>query len=63
MFRQGPHLASKGIYKIRKMHGDISIFAFDMATVISFCHAVIMHVIFYTLGHQPARLVCVCIQM
>ena len=42
MFWQGPHLvkyASKEIYKIRK-NGDISIFAFPLATVITFCHTV-----------------------
>ena len=42
MFCQGPHLAKyalKGVYKIRK-NGDISIFAFPLATVISFYHTV-----------------------
>ena len=42
MFGQGPHLdkyASKEIYKIRKMV-NLSIFAFPLATVISFYHTV-----------------------
>ena len=59
-------------YKFQKLHypleedydqenGGFSIFAFPLATVISF--AIQLHVIFYTFGNQPDRLVCVCILM
>ena len=41
---------------------DISIFAFPLATVISFCHTVACN-FFYTFGNQPARLVCLYINV
>ena len=41
--------------------GDMTIFTFPLAIVVSFGHTVACD--FYTFGHQPARLVCVFIKM
>ena len=50
----------KEIYKIRKMVTFLFLpFLWPQWSVF----AIQLHVIFYTFGHQPARLVCVCIKM
>ena len=55
-----PKICFKGnLYNQEK--GDITLFAFPLATVVSFGHTVACD--FYTFGHRPARLVCVCIKM
>ena len=56
----GLKYASKGIYN--QENGDISIFAFPLATVTSFGHTVACK-FYMQFGHQPARLVFVCIKM
>ena len=62
MFWHGPYLAkyaSKGIYIIRKMVTFLFLpFLWPLRSVF----AIQLHVIFYIFGHQPARLVCMCIK-
>ena len=56
----GLKYASKGIFIMRKMVTFLFLpFLWPLWSVF----AIQLHVIFYTFGHQPARLVCVCIKM
>ena len=52
--------ASKGIYEIKKMMTFLFLpFVWSLWSVF----ATWLRVMFYTFGHQPTRLVCVCVKM